>query len=111
MVWLEPSGAPHTFRPWLRGRAAASRLSHVRGRRRKREGGTDSAPHPLGDPGSARVRARAPLAPPIVVQQVELVSLRSHLLEREGGPLQRGLGKRTSPTRFRLACCCSRTWP
>ena len=28
----------------------------------------------LGDPGSARVRARAPLAPPIVVQQVELVS-------------------------------------
>lgn len=75
MVWLEPSGAPHTFRPWLRGRTAASRLSHVRGRRRERgrEGPTPPLPL-LGDPGSARVRARAPLAPPIVVQQVELVS-------------------------------------
>lgn len=76
MVWLEPSGAPHTFRPWLRGRAAASRLSHVGGvgGRRKREGRTTPPLPLLGDPGSARVRARAPLAPPIVVQQVELVS-------------------------------------
>lgn len=41
----------------------------------REEGGTRTPPLPLrGDPGSARVRARAPLAPPIVVQQVELVS-------------------------------------
>lgn len=72
MVWPRPSGAPHTFRPWLGSRAAAPRLSHGR---REREGGTSTLPLPLrGDPGSARVRARAPLAPPIVVQQVELVS-------------------------------------
>ena len=72
MVWPGPSGAPHTFRPWLGSRAAAPRLSHGR---REREGGTGTPPLPLlGDPGSARVRARAPLAPPIVVQQVELVS-------------------------------------
>lgn len=39
------------------------------------EGGTGAPPLlQRGDPGSARVRARAPLAPPIVVQQVELVS-------------------------------------
>lgn len=41
----------------------------------KGEGGTGTPSLPLrGDPGSARVRARATLAPPIVVQQVELVS-------------------------------------
>lgn len=75
MVWPGPSGAPHTFRPWLGRRAAAPRLSHGRGEQEQREGGTWTPPLPLrGDPGSARVRARAPLAPPIVVQQVELVS-------------------------------------
>lgn len=76
MVWPAPSGAPHTFRPWLGRRAAAPRLSHGPGERgREREGGPRTPPLPLrGDPGSARVRARAPLAPPIVVQQVELVS-------------------------------------
>lgn len=50
--------------------AAAPRLSHGP----REEGGTGTLSLPLrGDLGSARVRARATLAPPIVVQQVELV--------------------------------------
>lgn len=69
-----PSGAPHTFRPWLGSRAAAPRLSHGR-REREGEGPVALAPPPCaGIPGQPGERARGPLAPPIVVQQVELVS-------------------------------------
>lgn len=98
LVWPGPSGAPHTFRPWLGRRAAAPRLSHGR---RGREGGTRTPPLPLrGDPGSARVRARAPLAPPIVVQQVELVSRGATCWKGREAPCVGAGEEKASPTRF-----------
>lgn len=64
-------GASH-FPPLARAQGSGP---EAESRPERREGGTGTPPLPLrGDPGSARVRARAPLAPPIVVQQVELVS-------------------------------------
>lgn len=70
--------------------------------RREGEGGTGTPPLPLrGDPGSARVRARAPLAPPIVVQQVELVSRGATCWKGREAPCGRGVGlEKASPTRF-----------
>lgn len=49
------------------------------------------------------MRARAPLAPPIVVQQVELVSCGATCWKGREAPCGGGWGKRTSPTRFGLA--------
>lgn len=70
MAWAL-RGASH-FPPLARAQGSGP---EAESRPERREGGTGTPPLPLrGDPGSARVRARAPLAPPIVVQQVELVS-------------------------------------
>lgn len=67
-------GASH-FPPLAGAQGSGPEAESRPGREGEREGGPRTPPLPLrGDPGSARVRARAPLAPPIVVQQVELVS-------------------------------------
>lgn len=68
---------------------------------RGREGPTPPLPL-LGDPGSVRVRARAPLAPPIVVQQVELVSCGATCWKGREAPCGGGWEGRTSPARFGL---------
>lgn len=67
----------------------------------RREGGTRTPPLPLrGDPGSARVRARAPLAPPIVVQQVELVPRGATCWKGREAPCVGVGAEAASPTRF-----------
>lgn len=52
------------------------------------------------------MRARGPLAPPIVVQQVELVSCGATCWKGREAPCGGGWEREQGPTRFGLACCC-----